>query len=290
MKLNKELLTKKNLVIGGASLAAVLLLAGYFFVLPGMQVSSYKNVVKTKHAQLKDDVDEISAVLDSEAFVSTDVDAATTTAEVKKANEAIKDTEHTLSLVEDDLTSFNVLPLQWNSKYKDAKELKQSEKQYVAETRAYIKDLKEVVAFLDKSNELSKGIANFQEEVALADQSSETWPEYGEMLEPSVNKVEKFLNDMAKLKVPASLKELADYNLKASHELLDLYKQEVVAAKADDEEKVWDLTDQEDAKMIEMGTKIEELNAKFISDSSLRKTTDRLNDLNRTIESEINKL
>lgn len=290
MKLNKDLLTKKNLTIGGAGLVAVLLIAGYFFVLPGMQVSSYKDAVKTKHAQLKDDVDEISAVLDSEAFVSTDADPSTITAEVKKANEAIKDTEHTLSLVEGDLTGFNALPLLGGSKYKAAKELKQNEKDYIAETKAYVKELKEVVAYLEKSNELSKGIANFQEEVALADQSSETWPEYGDMLAPSVAKVEKFLDDMAKLKVPASLKELADYSLKSSRELVDLYKQEVTAAKADDEEKVFDLTDQEDAKMIEMSTKLEELNAKFVSDSTLRNKTDKLNDLNRTIESEVNKL
>jgi hypothetical protein len=39
--------------------------------------------------------------------------------------------------------------------------------------------------------------------------------------------------------VPASLKEMYDYELKSTKELIDLYKQEVAAAKADNEETIW---------------------------------------------------
>jgi hypothetical protein len=285
----QELLTKKNLIIGGSVLAALLLLA-YFLVLPGMQVNSYKSSVKTKHAELKSDVDEITAVLDSKALVSTDVEAVEVQAEAKKGHDAIKDAQHTLSLVEDDLTGFNALPLQFNSKYKDAKALKANEVKYIAETKGYIKELDELLTFLDKSSETQQASSSFQDEIALADENSETWPQYAEMAQPAFDKLVAALNDYEKLSVPASVKDLYDYDLKTSKELVELYKQEIAAAKADNEDQVFAVIDQEQTKTVEYATKMEELNSAFVKDSSLRKNVDKINELNRTIQGEIAKL
>jgi hypothetical protein len=286
-----QLFSKKNLTIGGVSLLVVVVALGYFFVVPSMQVSTYKKNVTNKQPELRTSVNKMGDFLKSKTFVSTDTESAEITAEINKTRESIKDAEHNLSNDKQALSNFNALPLLgWNSHYKAATELKTKEQKYIADTESYIKELKATLDFMEKDNNLSDGSQKFLDEVDLASQKSETLPEYGAALEPAITKLSTAAKQYAQLKPVASMKAMYDENVKGSDELIALYGQLVAAAKANDELKVFDLSIQIQTKANEFSTKFDELNKKFVGESVLPKADQALKDQARKIEDSLAKL
>jgi hypothetical protein len=284
-------MSRKQVIVAGIAGALVAVaLAGYFVVLPNKQASSYKTNVKSKHAELHQDVAEVGKILDSESFVKTDVEVAQMEADVRKGREAIKEAEATLARFEKDLTGYSAMPLtDWSDSSKSAKELKAQEEQYITELRAYMQELSAVVDFLDQSIEMQKAITKFMADAELVAQKEQTYPEIAAQLETPVKNLEKAINKFATLKAPASIKEMVDFSNTSSQEFLSIVKQEVAALKADDAEKFESLVIKEQEKMNENAVKFEELNSKFVKESNLRKMADKVNELNRKITDQLAK-
>lgn len=274
----------KKLLIGGVVLVLVLALVGYFVVTPMMQVNAYKQTVNDKHSKLNDKLNKVSAVLDRDIFVKTEVEPTTQRSDIKAGQEAVKDAESTLENVAGDLTGFSALPLlDWNSKYKAAKELDAEEEKYVENARAYLAEFKAVLTYFEKSVDLEQKLANFQ--IALVDaEDAESPQEYADQLDKAIKDVEPVVAQAVAIQPPASLKEAHEYGSKTVKELLALYKEMAAAARNEDLDKLDTLAEQEEAKTTELIKKTDELNAAFIRESSLRKLNDTLNDLDRSID------
>lgn len=282
---------KKPLLISAVSIVVVLLAVGYFFLIPSMQVKSYKSVVKEKQPHLRDNVNKVSDFLKSQTFVNPDTEPTEATAEFSKTRENIKDLEQTLTNDKKALTGFNALPLlSWNSKYKAAKEIKSNEEKYIASTENYVKELKATLDFMEKDNNLSQSAITVMDEVDLASQKSTTLQEYGTTIEPSINKLVDSFKQYSALKPTADYKEVFDANVQASNAIITILQQIVSAAKANNEAKVTDLSIQMQTKILEEGAKTDELAKKFVSESTLSKTDTRLRDLARAIDTSIAKL
>ncbi len=281
-------MTKRVKIVMVAA-ASVVVLAGYFVVLPNAQATDYTNKVKPAHTQLSTKVIDVSKVLGKDAFVKTDVELSQIETDIKSGRDAIKEAENTLGQTENDLTGFGALPLlDWNSKYKAAKELKANEQKYVDETRAYINELKAVLDYMEQSLALEKAVTEYMNQVDLVDQKSETYPEFGAMLDQPLSTFEAAVNKTAELKAPASVKEMHEFSVTAARQLMDIDRKLIAAAKADNEDLMIDLAIQEQEKLNELATKGEELNSKFIKESPLHKMSDRLNELNRTLSNQLN--
>lgn len=276
----------KIAIIAGVTTVA---LAGYFLIVPTVQATNYTKDVKAKHSQLSEDVDAVSKTLDSESFVKTEVETSQIQSDIKAGRDAITEAEHTLAQAEKDLTGFKTLPLLgWNSKYRAAKKLNADEQKYIADTRVYIAELKATIDTLEQGIEVLNGLEEYTQQITLISQKAGTIPEYGAMMEAPLKKAEDAINKYATIKPAASVKELHDYGVTSSREYIELQKQAIAAAKANDEEKLMELALKEQEKMNEITVKTEELNGKFIKDSSLRKMTDDLKALNRTINDQLN--
>jgi hypothetical protein len=280
----------KKLLIGGAVLVLVLAVVGYFVVTPMVQTRAYKQTVNDKHSSLNDKLNKVSAVLDRDIFVKTEVEPTIQRNDIKAGQEAVKDAESTLENVAGDLTGFSALPLlDWNSKYKAAKELDADEEKYVENARAYLAEFKAVLTYFEKTIDVEQKLTDFQ--IALAEaEEAETPQEFADEVDAAIKEVEPVVAQAAAIQPPASLKEAHDYGSKASKELLALYKDMATAARAEDMDKLDELTEQEESKLDEYIKRIDELNADFIRKSNLRKLDDTLKELDRSIDRKSSRL
>lgn len=277
-------MNKKTIILGAAGVAVVALLAGYFFVLPAMQVGAYKNTVATKHSELNDTLNKLTAVLESDTFVKTEVEPSKIRSDVQAGNNAAKDVEAKLAQVKGDLTTFATWPLlDFNDKYKTALSIKADEQQYVAKTEAFVSEMKSVLAYMDKNADLTEKVTDFATSMDSAGQA-ESADDYAAQINSAAAKLQTTVDELAKLTPPASLKEGHDYSVKAIGEYIALFKEVAAAVKAGNEAKLMDLEKKITAKNDEITKKTDDYNAKFIRESDLRKLDDALNQLDRDID------
>lgn len=274
----------KKVIIGvsvGVVVAAAALI--YFVAVPSVQVASYKDVVGTKQSELNDSLNKLGAILESDTFVKTEVEANTVRSDVKKGLELAKNVESKIALVKKDLTSFNDLALlDFNEKYKTAKSLRDDEKAYISKSEAFVSEMKQVLAYYDKGADLNIKLIEFGFAMEKAVEA-ESLAEYAAVNDKAIQALQPAIDEATKQTPPASLKESHDYSVKAFGELIELCKQLSVAARADDVEKFETIIEKLTAKNEEITKKLDDYNAKFIRESELRKLDDALNQLDREI-------
>jgi hypothetical protein len=113
----------------------------------------------------------------------------------------------------------------------------------------------------------------------------ESADEYGAIVDDSVKKPQPTLNEIKAMSPPASLKEWHEYEVKATDELVVLYRDSAAAARAGDVDKLVSIVEQLSKKTNELISKADEYSADFIHESSLRKLDDAL----RALDGEISR-
>lgn len=276
-------MNKKNILLIGGGVTLVALLAIYFVAVPAMQVSSYKQTATTKHSELNETVNKLGAILESDTFVKSDVEPAKIHSDVKNGNELVKNVETKIGIVKKDLTTFNSLPvLDFNSKYKTAKELRVDEESYVNKTESFLSEMKQVLAYFDKVADVTTQFKNFETTMnGFGDVSSSA--ELASLLDKSIQGIQPTIDVFAKVTPPASLKASHEYGVKTTNELLSLIKQLAATVRAEDDDKTMEIVNQIAVKSDEMTKKSDSFNIEFIRSSELRKLDDALNQLNREI-------
>lgn len=276
-------MNKKTIISIGAGAVVLVALGIYFVAVPAMQVSGYKQVATAKHSELNETVNKLTAILDSDSFVKSDVEPAKVHSDVKNGEELVKNVETKIGIVKKDLTTFSSLPgLDFNSKYKTAKELRTDEDAYVTKTEAFLSEMKQVLEYLDKSADMTAKVNEFNAAMDKAG-NAESVTEFAAQLDKAVQDLQPAIDAFAKVTPPASLKASHDYGVEATNELLALCKQLAAAARANDSDKLMKVVDQITAKADEITKKSDEFNAQFIRSSELRKLDDALNQLDREI-------
>ncbi len=280
----ETLVNKKNIILSAAGALLVALAVGYFVVVPSVQTGSYKETVTKKHSELNEAINKLSAVLERDTFLKSEVEPSTIHSDVKIGNEAVKNAEAKLALVKNDLTSFSALPLlDMNEKYKTAIALKADEQQYIAKTEAFVAEMKAILAYMGKNADMIAEATEFGEAIGAASEA-ESAGEYASKIEAAIKAFQPTLDELGKLTPPASMKESHEYLIKSFREWLALYKDSAAAVRAENLEKA----DEIDVKILdkseEITKKTDDYNAKFIRESELRKLDDALNQLDREID------
>jgi hypothetical protein len=284
-------ITKIKLVISGvATLVLVALASVYFFVVPSLQVGSYKNEVTTEHSKLNDSLRKVIDVQARDAFVKSEVEATVIRNDVKIGTEAIKDFESKLANNKSGLTNFNALPLlDWNSSYRAAKEIKENEQKYVKAAEDYIAEMKAVLAYLektasvvDKIKEIEPLINDLNNAVSLDDMAKR--------LSTVVARYDEIVAMTTKLTPPTSLKELHNFSVAGAQEMGAIIKDLLSATKAGNVNRMTDLAQQIPSKMSEFTAKGNKLNSEFIHGSLLVKLSDKTQELSRLIDTKSSQL
>ena len=142
--------SKKPIAIGALLVALVLAAAGYFFVVPTLQVADQKKL-ESKHNAVNDKLVRVYDNFKTGAFSRTDTKTAEDKADLKAGREAVEDAKAALDANETALTKFTSLPfLSWNSKYKTATDTDAKEGDYVKKARAFLADYSELLDYGDK--------------------------------------------------------------------------------------------------------------------------------------------
>ena len=279
-------MSKKQIIILASAGAAVLvLLAGIFVVVPAMQVGAYKQTVGAKQSELNEALNKLSAVLERDMFVKTDVEPATIRSDVKVGNDAVRDAENALTAVKKDLTDFAALPVfGYSEDYRTAIALKADEQAYIQKSEAFIAEMKAVLAYMDKSADLMAKFTEFGE-AAAALAVVESAEEYGAIVDDSTKKLQPTLDEIKAMNPPASLKEQHEYGVKSIGDFIDLYQDSATAVRASDAEKLAGIAGKLYELQAEMTTKLDDFNADFVRESHLRK----LNDTLRVLDGEISR-
>jgi hypothetical protein len=276
---------KQIIILASAGAAVLLLLAGVFVVIPAIQVGAYKETVGAKQSQLNESLNRLSSVLERDMFVKTNVEPATVRSDVRVGNDAVRDAENTIAAVKKDLTSFAALPVfGYSEDYRTATTLRTDEQAYIQKSEAFIAEMKAVLAYIDKSNDLMTEFSKFSEAAAQADMA-ESAEEYVAIVDDSTKKLQPTLDELKKMNPPASLKEQHDYGVKTFDEVIDLYKDSATAVRLGDAEKYAVIGERMIELSNEMTTKFDDLNADFVRESPLRKLDDAL----RAIDAEISR-
>lgn len=260
-----------------------LLAVGYFVAAPKYQVNSYKKTVGAKHNELHDKLSKVIAVQDADMFVQYDPSPSTIREDVRVGNQAAKEAEDTLNAVSKELTTFDKLPLtEWAGGYDDAEKLRGDEEVYIKTAQELIAETKALLAYMDKFASVAE--KGDESEAALHKTNrAETAEEYAAAINNAVKILGSALDEMEKLEQPESIKEMHLYAIELSRRTADIYGQLADAIEAGDTEKSMDLGDKIFEQSKEDVKKTDKLNASFVRDSKVRKTSDKLAELDRTI-------
>jgi hypothetical protein len=276
-------MNKKALLITAGSVV-VLAILGYLFLVPHFQVNAYANTIGEKQTKTNEALNKVRAILDRDTFLKTDVEHATVVSDVKVGNEAIANAESALQNSKSSLTTFNTLPLLSvvSSRYKAAESLKVDEQSYVTKYETFLNDVKSVLAYMDKSSDISSKLIDFTT-IANEAMAAESPEDYSSKINKAIQTIQPAVDDLAKITPPASLKDTHDYDLKMVREVLDLYKQSATAMTNGDVELFSDILNQIVAKGDEATKKDDEFKTAFIRSSELQKNYTALFEINQQI-------
>lgn len=274
---------KQKIIIGSIGATIAVVAAGYFFITPTLQVSSYKEVVGTKHSELNESFNKVVAITDRDIFIKTDVEEPVIRSDIKAGNEAIKDVEGKLASVKNDLTGFSPLPLlDFDTDYKNAIQLKNDEHTYITKIEAFVNEMKAILTYFEKNADLLAKTTQFEKAVADAEDATSA-DDYAAKVNKAIGDITPTIDTLRTMSVPASLKEAHDYSVTATTELLTLYKQFAAAVKAENMDKMLDLQEKLSLKAEELVKKSAQYDADFARNSTLRKTSDSLRELDLAI-------
>ncbi|HJP81685.1 MAG TPA: hypothetical protein VJ841_04785 [Candidatus Saccharimonadales bacterium] len=277
-------MNKKALLITAGSVVVVAIL-GYLFLVPHFQVNAYANTVGEKQTKMNEALNKVGAILTRDTFVNTDVPPATVASDVKIGNEAIANAESVLQNSKSDLITFNTLPLLSvvNGRYKAAESLKADEQNYIAKYEAFLTEMKSVLAYQDKTSDISTKFSDFVTITSDAMLNAESPEEYSTKIDKGIATLQPSIDAFATLTPPASLKDDHDYMLKAFNDLVALYKQSSAAATSGNMDLYVDTLNKISEKYDEIQKKSDDFNAEFVRNSELQKLNAGLLDIDRKI-------
>jgi hypothetical protein len=269
----------------------VAFLVAYTSIVPSRQVSHYIADVKTHQPVLSAKMEKLSdTVLKSESLTSPTADPEQTEKDAKAGSAALTAALAELDTTKKQVTSFSPLPLSsWNDRYKAAEVLRTKENDYITKSEAYIKDMAEVVTFLDKTAKLGKTVTAGQDDLTLDKLASEGLPVYGKHLSETIQAIEPAFEAYQKFKVPPSLKKIYDYDIFITKQIIAALKKQAAAAQANDQAGyISAVIDTAEIDYNALPTMEEYIND-FSKNSTLKKSDTTLRDLDENITADIKK-
>lgn len=173
IKIRRVAMTRKRVVIFGASLVGLLVIFGaYALIVPAQQTSNYKKIVTRDQPELDSMVTDASYFLTSDVYLKSDVSAEQAKTDITNAREAVSSAQNQLDSVSGMLVDFKPAPgLGWSSKYKHAKEVRENELQYVSVANEYLKELTGAIDYTEATYDLSDGMTGAAKEMITAIQA-----------------------------------------------------------------------------------------------------------------------
>lgn len=276
-------MTKKNSLTLGIILFVAVALAGYFVAAPKYQVNAYKKAAESKHNELHGKLDKVIAIQQSDMLVHYDPSYSTIKSDVEAGNQAVKAAEDALNTASKELTTFDKLPLTgWTGGYDGADKLKSEEESYIKTAQELIAETKALLVYMDKFAAVAKKGDEFETALHKTNRA-ETTEEYTVAIRDALKIIESALSEMEKFEAPESMKEMHLYAIKSAREGADIYKQIAAAIEAEDTEESMNAGDKLFEKSREAIKKTDKLSASFVRESKVRKTSDRITQLDRTI-------
>lgn len=241
IKHNEEHTLNKKLLIT-LPIVALLLLAGYFFVIPAMAVNDYKPKVAQSHLSLTSSIDKAINAARQNAFIASDITVAEAKNAINVSKDAASDLEVKIQSNEKALTSLSEVPFgaAVSSSYKRAQEVKSLEQQHLKAAKDYLAELKLVNDYNEKTVPIIE-IMDQLKITAAEMESAESPEEILKAIDTYTTKLSAVEKIASPLTPAESLKKIHERNLKNVRESLSLMKQMKAAVIAMDVEKIMSL-------------------------------------------------
>jgi|GEM_PF-2654678 len=270
----------------------VAFLVAYTTVVPNRQVNRFVTSIKTHQPDLSAKMEKVSdTILKSESLTSPTADPEQTEKDAKAGQAILAAAQAELDTTKKQIVRFSPLPLSsWNDRYNAAEALRAEENDYIAKSEAYLKDMTEVVTFLSETAKLGKTVtASQNDELTPEKLAADGLPTYGKHLSETIQTIEPAFAAYQKIKVPASLKKIYDYDVFTTKGIIDSLKKQAAAAQANDQAGY--ISAVIDTAVLDYNAlpTMEEYINDFSKNSTLKTTDTALRDLDKKITTDIKK-
>lgn len=251
-------------------IVALLLVAGYLFVIPTMAVNSYKSKVTQSHLSLAASIDKAINAARQDAFLAPDTTVAQAKNALQIAKDAASDLEVKIQSNDKALTDLTELPLaaSVNGSYKNAQELKSLEQKHIQAAKDYLAEFKQVNDYNEKTIPILE-IMDELKATATEMEGAESPEEILKAIDVYITKLDAAEKIASPLTPTESLKKVHEYNLENVHKALSLMKQMKAAVTAMDVEKIMSLLETYQKLSTTSEKELKELTTEFVERSKL---------------------
>jgi hypothetical protein len=265
---------RKNLTLTLVGVGVLLLAITYFFVVPLIQSNAYRDAVSAKQPEVQTQFEKFEALLDRDVFTKSEVELSTVRADIKASEDVTADTKEALSRYNDHVNNFTELPLlDWNSTYKNTRDLNSAEIAYVSEGNEAVKEMEAVLVYLNSSADLATELKTVENDFGSME-NIESLEEFQRTLDKAVATLDKVVPKLEQLNAPESLSEQHELESKMGKEFLSNLKQYSQAIKNLDLAKLESAGKNIETLSAQYDKDIERVNKAFINESKLRKHID----------------
>lgn len=265
---------RKNLTLTLVGVGVLLLAIAYFFVVPLIQSNAYRDAVSAKQPEVQTQFEKFEALLDRDVFTKSEVELSTVRADIKASEDVTADTKEALSRYNDHVNNFTELPLlDWNSTYKNTRDLNSAEIAYVSEGNEAVKEMEAVLVYLTSSADLATELKTVENDFGSME-NIESLEEFQRTLDNAVATLDKVVPKLEQLNAPESLSEQHELESKMGKEFLSNLKQYSQAIKNLDLAKLESAGKNIETLSAQYDKDIERVNKVFVNESKLRKHID----------------
>ena len=280
---------QKIITLSTVGVVVVLLLAGYFAVLPQIQGSSYVSDVKVKQVALQAEAGKLKGLLEYDLFTKSNQTADEMRVDIKNAAEVVDSIKNKLSNERESLVSFSEYPLlSWHPTYSSALELNALEKTYTEKLNLAVTEMEAVLDYSDDVADIATRVEAAAQTFASVEQMTSV-DEIVAAFEKAGKDQSKAVADMEKLTPPESYKEYHSKMVEANKNIAKFFDDFVLALKAGDADKLDELSADFDKAQMQSEAQGSELNKKIVEESVLRKYIDQVADTDNKINKILNK-
>ncbi|HJP96711.1 MAG TPA: hypothetical protein VJ843_05080 [Candidatus Saccharimonadales bacterium] len=291
MKIPHFKVGRKKIVMTASIVVVLLILfSSYAFILPAQQVKNYKKTVLTNQTELNGMVTDAGSFLYSNTYLKASVDNAQATTDIADGRGLADSAENQLNSIAGKLVDLGPAPgLGWVSKYKSAKQIQTDEKEYIANAREYVRQVRAMIDYTEATLALQKTTLNAANEMILAIQASSK-TEAAAHVDTATAQMQEASNKYAKLKTTEETKAMHDYTADSLKKRIALLKDFSAAISTGEANKVIDTYNKLADLTNESVDKESDLAADAIRNSQISKSGAKLDALQQKISVEVSKL
>ena len=283
---SKGIILKKKLLLISIPVGVVLLAAaGYLYGIPSLQTNGYKAVQKSDQLSLSTSANAAITAAKQSAFLDQDVTIAQAKNAVKIANDAIGDLESKIRSTEKGLTTFSELPLiaNINGGYKTTLGVRSLEVQYVKASNDYLAEFKSVNEYNEKSIPILE-MSEQVETISASMQNATTPEDVVAVIDQLIAKLNQASKIAGTLKPAESQKESHEAGVKGLKDMTALLQQMKAAVVALDLDQFMTLAQAFEEKGTSLTKESKALTIKLVEKSKLTQLGDKINALNKQID------